>query len=119
MKPEQNRQERASRYAETLRERLQSGLLSELQPLNQWVVWRAEQDSQGKQKKVPYNPRSSFSHASVTRPQTWGTVGEALTALSSGNYSGIGFMITPPLVFIDLDHCYDKTTNTITDPQAA
>src|SRR5436305_14781444 len=97
MKPEQNRHERAIRYAETLRERLQSGILAELQPLHQWVVWRAEQDREGKQKKVPYNPRSSFSHASVNRPSTWGTVGEALTALQSGEYSGIGLMITPPL----------------------
>ena len=29
------------------------------------------------------------------------------------------FRSTPPLVFVDLDHCYDKATNTITDPQAA
>src|SRR5947208_5785709 len=28
-------------------------------------------------------------------------------------------MITPPFVFIDLDHCFDRTTTTITDPQAA
>src|SRR5438552_3605791 len=119
MKPEQRRQERASRYAQTLRERLQSGLLTELQPLRQWVVWRAEQDSQGKQKKVPYNPGYNLTHASVTHPNTWGTVDLALTALASGTYSGIGFMITPPLVFIDLDHCYDRGPKTITDPQAA
>ncbi len=28
-------------------------------------------------------------------------------------------MITPPLVMIDLDHSFDRTTQTITDPQAA
>jgi Integrase core domain len=27
-------------------------------------------------------------------------------------------MITPPLVFVDLDHTYDRTTKSITDPQA-
>src|SRR5437764_12937635 len=110
MKPEQNRHERSIQYAIRLRERLQSDLLAELQPLHQWVVWRAEQDQQGKQKTVPYNPRYTLTHASVTRPSTWGTVDQALTALESGTYSGIGFVITPPLVFIDLDHCYDKAT---------
>src|SRR5947208_13115050 len=70
MKPEKNRHERASRYAQTLRERLQSGILDELQPLRQWVVWRAEKDQQGKQKKVPYNPRTHLIHASVNRPFT-------------------------------------------------
>jgi putative DNA primase/helicase len=47
-----------------------------------------------------------------------GTLEQSLQALESGTYSGIGFMITPPLVFIDLDHSYDKTTGTITDSQA-
>ena len=28
-------------------------------------------------------------------------------------------MLTPPLVMIDLDHSYDRATQTITDPQAA
>jgi primase-polymerase (primpol)-like protein len=27
-------------------------------------------------------------------------------------------MITPPLVMIDLDHSFDRTTQTITDPHA-
>ena len=74
MKQEQNRHERSILYAAWLRERLQSGLLAELQPLRQWVVWRAEQGQQGKQKKVPYNPHSYLVHASVTRPSTWGTL---------------------------------------------
>ena len=39
MKPERARQERAASYAAILRERFQSGLLSELHGLPQWVVW--------------------------------------------------------------------------------
>ncbi len=118
MKPEQNRRERFTAYAATLRERFQSGLLSELQGLSQWVVWRAEVDREGKKKKVPYNPRNRFAHASVKVPHSWGTLDQALKALETGNYSGIGFMITPSLVFLDLDHCFDKNTRIISDPQA-
>jgi len=118
MKPEQIRQEQFTAYAAILRERFHSGLLSELQSLPQWVVWRSELED-GKSKKVPYNPNLHLAHASVKIPKSWGTLEQSLKALGTGNYSGIGFLITPPLVFIDLDHSYDKTTGTITDPQAA
>jgi primase-polymerase (primpol)-like protein len=117
MKPEQTRQEQFINYAAKLQERLQSGLLSELQPLNQWVVWRGEIED-GKNKKVPYNPHYPLAKASVKIPKSWGSLQEALTALETGNYSGIGFMLTPPLVMVDLDHSFDKQTRTITNPQA-
>ena len=117
MTPEHTRHERFISYAHLLSERFHSGMLSELQPLNQWVVWRGELEA-GKRKKVPYNPNYRNVHASVKIPKSWGSLPDALTALQSGNFSGIGFMITPPLVFIDLDHSFAKTTKTITDPQA-
>jgi primase-polymerase (primpol)-like protein len=116
---EQTRQERFTTYAAYLRERFQTGLLAELQSVPQWVVWRAELDREGKVKKAPYNPNVRNAYASVKIPKSWGTLEQALNALATGNYSGIGFMITPPLVFIDLDHSYDRTTGIITDPQAA
>ncbi len=119
MKPEQGRHERLIEYTAALRERFAQGLLSELQPLPQWVVWKAELE-EGKRKKVPYNPRYCQLHArsSVKIPKSWGTLEQSLEALESGNYSGIGFMVMPPLTFVDLDHTYDRTTNTITDPKA-
>jgi putative DNA primase/helicase len=119
MKPEQTRHERFVEYTTALRERFADGLLSELQPLKQWVVWKGELED-GKRKKVPYNPQYYQIHAraSVKIPKSWGSLPEALTVLESGNYSGLGFMITPPLTFVDLDHSFDRTTKTITDPQA-
>ena len=118
--PEYTRHERFIQYAEALQERFAKGYLAELQDLDQWVVWRAELED-GRPKKVPYNP--NFNHvqarASVKIPKSWGTLTEALTALQSGHFSGLGFMITPPLVMVDLDHSYDRATGTITDPQAA
>jgi len=118
MKQEQGRQERFIAYTAALRERFASGVLSELQPLNQWVVWKGELE-EGKRKKVPYNPNYRLARASVKIPTSWGTLDQSLEALATGNYSGIGFMVTPPLVFIDLDHSLDKPSETITDPQAA
>ena len=86
MKPEQTRHERLIEYAAALRERFTSGVLSELQPLNQWVVWKDELEA-GKRKKVPYNPNYRNARASVKIPKSWGRLPEALTALESGNYS--------------------------------
>src|SRR6266581_7863767 len=117
LQPE-NRRERFISYAQTLRERFRSGILAQLQPLPQWVVWRSELED-GKKKKVPYNPQFHRVRASVKIPKSWGTLDQALKALESGNYSGLGFMITPPLVMVDLDNSYDRKTGTITNPQAA
>ncbi len=116
MLPE-NRQERFTAYTAMLKERFQSGILAELQPLNQWVVWRGELED-GKSKKVPYNPHHHLIRASVKIPKSWGSLQEALSALETGDYSGIGFMITPPLVMIDLDRSFDRATGKITDPQS-
>jgi putative DNA primase/helicase len=117
MKPEQTRHERFVEYAAALRERFAEGLLSELQPLPQWVVWKGELE-EGKSKKVPYNPNNRLARASVKIPKSWGTLEQSLKALESGNYSGLGFMLTLPLVMVDLDHSYDRQSGAITDPQA-
>src|SRR5947207_303966 len=117
MQPEQTRKERFASYAALLKERFASGVLSELQSVPQWVVWRGEVEGE-KLKKVPYNPNYKNARASVKIPKSWGTLDQSLTALASGVYSGIGFMLTPPLVLIDLDKSFDRAINTITDPQA-
>src|SRR5436853_7094686 len=94
---ERPRHERFVEYAAALRERFASGLLSELQVLPHWVVWKGELQA-GKHKKIPYNPHYYQLHARarVKIPKSWGSLSEALTALESGKYSGIGFMLTPP-----------------------
>jgi putative DNA primase/helicase len=114
---EQQRRERFTAYSHMLKERFDNGILAELQPLNQWVVWRSELED-GKKKKIPYNPQLHRIRASVKVPKSWGTLDQALKALETGDYSGIGFMLTPPLVMIDLDNSFDRKTGTITDPKA-
>ncbi len=69
MLPE-NRRERFTAYAHMLKERFQSGILAELQPLPQWVVWRSEIEDR-KKKKVPYNPNYHSIRASVKIPKSW------------------------------------------------
>jgi hypothetical protein len=68
MNPEHTRHERFIEYTAMLRERFESGMLSQLQDLSQWVVWRAELD-EGKQKKVPYSPNVHLARASVKIPK--------------------------------------------------
>ncbi len=79
-------------YAQELAEKFNTGLLKEMTPYPQFVV-RKDRYIEGKKKKLPYNPRT-HRLASSTDPATWGTLKEALKALSSGFYNGIEFVFT-------------------------
>lgn len=76
----------------------------EMRSYPQWVVWKLEPRDNAKDTKVPYSPRTGHK-ASVTDPLTWGTFEEAVAAAATGQYSGIGFVLThsDPYGFIDLD----------------
>ncbi len=104
----------ATAYAERVRERFSTGFLSELQPLHQWVVWKPEM-MHGKLKKVPYDP-ATHRHASVKQADTWGTLDTTLNALTTGNYKGLGFVLTrnDPICGTDIDGCRDQETGEIT-----
>ncbi len=95
-------------YSAELREDFQRGLLKELTPYPQFVVWRYKLE-QGTFKKPLFNPRTHYP-ASVDNPRTWGTIRQALGALSTGYFHGIGFVLTrnDPFTGIDLDHCVEK-----------
>lgn len=77
--------------------------LQELQARRQWVCWRKEK-RQGKLTKVPYNPGTG-RRAESDNPHTWVQYGEAVQALRSGRYHGIGYMFNRDCTGIDLDHC--------------
>src|SRR6266849_5827250 len=95
-------------YSQDLRERFSSGLLSELTPYSQFVVWKYIVE-QGKLKKRPFNPRTNLP-ARTTDPSTWTTVTTALKALGTGRYNGIGFVFaeSDPFTGTDLDTCVAK-----------
>ena len=94
----------------------------ELKQRPQWVVWAYERrlgrDGMGKWTKPPYNPITG-EYAKSNDPNTWGTFEAAVRKAQSGRFAGIGYMFhaDDPYVGIDLDHCLDPLTNTVT-PEA-
>lgn len=76
----------------------------EMRTYPQWVVWRFEDLAAPKPTKIPYSARN-HRPASVTNSDTWATYDEAVGAFNSGQYSGIGFVLSEvdPYAFIDLD----------------
>jgi putative DNA primase/helicase len=89
--------------------------LEELRRYAQGVCWRhsAIDLATGKRKKIPLNPKTG-GQASVTAPDTWGTLDEALALKARARLvDGIGFVFTDsdPFIGIDLDGCIDENGN--------
>ncbi|MFL5701013.1 MAG: hypothetical protein ACJ797_28405, partial [Ktedonobacteraceae bacterium] len=69
---QRSEQRRYAGYAQDLRERFSIGLLSELTPYPQFVVWKYTVE-QKKLKKRPYNPRTHLP-ARTNDPTTWTSI---------------------------------------------
>ena len=82
----------------------------ELRQRPQWVVWKLE-ERDGKPTKVPYIAGGS-GKASCTDSLTWRSFEEAVQALETGRYNGIGFVFSSgdPFAGVDLDDCRDPET---------
>ena len=74
----------------------------ELRQRAQWVVHK---------EKVPYIA-GGVGRASSTDSLTWRTFEEAVQALETGRYNGIGFVFSSgdPFAGVDLDNCRDPET---------
>ena len=85
----------------------------ELRCRPQWVVWKLER-RKDKLTKVPYSPRTR-KPAKSNDLMTWATFEEAVNALESGQYSGVGFVFCSgdPYTGIDLDDCHDPKSGVI------
>ena len=85
----------------------------ELRQRPQWLVWKLE-ERDGKLTKVPYIA-GGVGRAKSTDLMTWRTFEEALQALETGRYSGLGFVFcsADPFVGVDLDNCRDPETGEI------
>src|SRR5689334_21384260 len=94
--------------ATDLREKFQSGMLAELLPYPQFVVWKYTVE-QGKLKKRPFHPRTNRA-AKTNDPSTWTDANQALKALATGRFNGIGFVFSEsdPFTGTDLDACVSK-----------
>jgi putative DNA primase/helicase len=79
----------------------------------QWVMWKLEK-RKGEFTKVPYIA-GGVGMASATDLMTWRPFEEALKALETGRYDGIGFVFSSgdEFVGIDLDKCRNPETGEI------
>jgi hypothetical protein len=89
---------------------------AELKDLRSWVLWKME-DRNGQNTKVPY--QTNGCKASVSDAGTWATYAEVVNHLNDkvasveraldavSDYAGVGMVVTPDLIFIDLDSCVD------------
>jgi primase-polymerase (primpol)-like protein len=84
---------------------LLANIPEELQQRAQWVVHT---------EKVPYIA-GGIGRASSTDSLTWRTFEEAVQALRTGRYEGIGFVFSSgdPFAGIDLDGCRDAETGAL------
>jgi primase-polymerase (primpol)-like protein len=84
----------------------------------QWAVWKYEKRD-GKPTKVPYIA-GGVGRASSTDSLTWRTFEEAVQALKTSRYDGIGFVFSSgdPFAGVDLDDCRNPETGEL-QPWAA
>lgn len=85
----------------------------ELRRRPQWLVWKLEKRD-GKPTKVPYIA-GGVGRASSTDSETWRSFDEAVAALQTGRYDGVGFVFTSgdPYAGVDLDGCRDPETGVL------
>lgn len=78
-----------------------SGIPAELRNRDQWLLWRLDTD----RPKMPLDEHGNA--ASWTDPSTWLSFQEARELVETGDFDGVGFVITPgdPYIGIDLDGC--------------
>jgi primase-polymerase (primpol)-like protein len=90
-------------------EELLDNIPEELRQRPQWVVWKLEtRTGEDERTKVPYIA-GGVGKASTTDLLTWRTFEEAVRALKTGRYSGVGFVFSSgdPFAGVDLDDCRD------------
>ena len=87
-------------------------LPEELKSYPNWVCW-GRAGSEGKNRKIPYNPLTGFG-ARPNDPESWVSYEEAAEAVRRGEYAGVGFQFgNSPFVGVDFDHCRDPGTGEI------
>jgi AAA domain len=96
----------APQYGELL-----ENIPAELRLKPRWVLWKTE-DRDGKATKVPYT--ISGYKADTTKAETWTNFQQAQEArYKHAEYSGLGCIIAPPYVGIDLDKCRDPQSEEV------
>jgi putative DNA primase/helicase len=96
-------------------QRLFENIPEELRRRTQFVVYKIEKRD-GKDTKVPYIA-GGVGKASSTDSETWRSFDEAIAALRTGRYDGIGYVFSSgdPYAGVDLDDCRDPATGELED----
>ncbi len=95
---------------EGIREIQPENIPEEMRQYRNWVVWKLE-ERDGDLTKMPYIA-GGVGRASSTDSRTWRPFEEAVQALDTGRYSGVGFVFSSgdPFTGIDLDKCRDPVS---------
>jgi hypothetical protein len=96
---------------------LPDSIPSELKLLNRWIMWKLVTRQNGKSTKIPFAATNPTQTASVSDPTTWTTYNNALSAYSTGRFSGIGFVLVSvdDICGIDIDNCRNRNTGHLTE----
>ena len=107
-------QDTGTRHAELL-----ENIPEELRRRHQWIVWKLE-ERDGEPTKIPYIA-GGVGRAKSTDMLTLRSFEEAVQALESGRYDGVGFVFCSgdPFAGVDLDKCRDPETGALEDWAAA
>jgi AAA domain len=87
-----------------------NALPNELREDRAWLFWRNEMVSD-RATKVPYQPNGR--RANVNLSSTWSNFGDVVLAFERAGYNGIGRVVTPPFVALDIDHVRDAATGAL------
>src|SRR5947207_2857268 len=82
----------------------------QLRDLRQWVAWTYE-ERDGKPTKVPRC--TATRRADVTKADTWLSYREACALAARNHFAGVGFVLAPPYIGVDLDGCRNPRTGEI------
>ena len=97
---------------EVLAQNLPAELLQGKCFVNWSWVWQSKNGKPPKWDKPPKNPSTGYP-ASSTAAETWGNFAQAYRLYEDGKVDGIGRVIQPPYIGIDLDDCRDPETGII------
>ncbi len=94
-------------------QRLFENIPEELRHRRQWLVWKYEKRGDN-MAKIPYIA-GGVGKALTTDMMTWRPFDEAVAALRTGRYDGLGFVLSSgdPYAGIDLDNCRNPKTGVL------
>jgi len=91
------------------REEFIANIPEEMKQQKNWVAWILKQNrnNPSRMDKIPVNAVTK-EFAQSDNPETWCKFEIALEYALKNKLNGIGFMLKPPFIGVDIDHCIDE-----------